>query len=736
MNFKYFNKVLLLLFLGALVFANKQAFCMNGEGPQFGNIAQTGTEDTETININGELLMAIRHHDLEKVKEIICKNPELINSNLYYNLFGREGYWAPTINFAVEYSSLLIIKFLLENGAYLDLDLENSNGSTPLQLIIRKGYHEFNLPITQLLLQYGANPHNVELTTKEEEMEGEFPLLEDRHTAEILAKLGVDMSCEDQLIPTIKEIRSIIYDGDHDEYDFRSITERIKLIDFLINIGVDLNPCDCGIGTKHKILTNINKAIDEVNEFLPGERNFFQNTVKDLQSLLDKFYKNGANFGSTDKSLNTELLNLSTKLNNLTHSTDLKKLEENKAKQEEAAKNPESKPENKPEEKTIYQILKFDLKNILEKTIMCQGGIPEEIMDISKNIKDIIETNQSYDQITPYDKLMALSYLSGIKFVNQKGELLYLITDLEITKSLKHVPLNYDFFYDKGCKYLKCRVLEFRDEETKDINGKTASQAMSNYQKFTPVLFERLWQKLFKPKWTTSPDRQKNNLSIEPKEQLTSILFDNPKNEDLFFLGRIIPITKENKTNLYKSFRNNKFHKKFVNSCSLFTLLYCQPHEVSRNKDCSTSNIDILPFDIIAKIVSYTKGKLAKTENDPIFEVCTTIDDDASFLPSRNILSKEVANNKKEKTPKKTEYNQGDDIDISQEYGSYTPEENGTLFSNANHTYTVPENLDNNDTNYTVPENPDLYIDNLLENINNTEQENTEFDIHQDWTFH
>jgi hypothetical protein len=234
---------------------------------------------------------------------------------------------------------------------------------------------------------------------------------------------------------------------------------------------------------------------------------------------------------------------------------------------------------------------------------------------------------------------MALSYLAGVKFVNQKGELLFLMTKTKtfdyLEDYVKYIPFNYDFLFDDNCKYLRARVLELRNKKMLDITGKTINIAMSNYQEFTPILFERDWQKLFKTK---------DNCSIEPKENLKSILF-NPKSEFLATAGKIITITEENiTTDPDKSYRNNKFHKKFVNSCSLFSLLAGESKQrrieiCNKAKKFKLTNPTKMPLDIVAKIISYTDGTLAngtKVAKDP--KTDEILNPDASYLPSRNIL--------------------------------------------------------------------------------------------------
>jgi hypothetical protein len=561
--------------------------------------------DNPVIN---ELVSAIKNNNFDKVKEIINKNPKLVNAKL------------KSIHYPCEYDRLLniaannlqITKFLLENGA--NPDLEDSACQLPIEVTIDLDIQD-KLSIIQLFIKYGSELNIIKLvdkfTDENDEIVSTRPRI-DRKTAEIFAKMGVDMSDEDLLIPTLELMEDEIEKSYNDNQKaFDNTKECIKFIDLLINIGVNLHPYNWFTKDgEHKILKLIHETLFKTNNFvktlenilknnsqLPAQqeknieinkkKNFYLYVINNLKFLLNKSYINGADFDSIDKSLNTELLKLSENLNKLTNTANSEKLEKNLT-----------------TEKTIYQILKLDIKNIFQKTIERQDDVPEEITTIVDKIKDIIKTNKN---VSPYDKLITLSYLSGVKFVNQKGELLYLITKTkdydDLVNYVKYIPFNYDFFFDDNCKYLRARVLELRNENTRDITGKTINIAMSNYQEFTPILFERDWQKLFKTK---------DNCSIEPKENLKSILF-NPKSEFLATNRKIIPITENNITNdPDKSYRYNEFHKKFVNSCSLFSLLTGESKQQEIDLLNKTKEPTKMPLDVVAKIVGYTDGTLKK----------------------------------------------------------------------------------------------------------------------------
>jgi hypothetical protein len=270
MNFKYFKKLLFLLLLGALVFTSSQTLCMDIDT----NIEEKETNNNNPVIINDELVDAIRENNLDKVKEIITENPKLVNAKLK-NIY-EENHWDIPLNLAIYFEKLQITKFLLENGA--DPDLIDSDEETPLKLAINLE-SETKLPIIQLLIKYGADPNIIKFTdetlSENNEIESITTTL-DLQTAKIFTKMGVDMSEEDLLIPTLELMTIEIEDALHGNREAANhINKRIHFINFIINIGVDLNPDDCFTQYgKHKILILINRTIKLANDFAKKLENF------------------------------------------------------------------------------------------------------------------------------------------------------------------------------------------------------------------------------------------------------------------------------------------------------------------------------------------------------------------------------------------------------------------------------------------------------------------------------
>lgn len=100
-----------------------------------------------------ELLKSISKHNYSQIRQIIDKNPVLLNSQTLQKK------WTPLM-WAVKKEYIKEVKLLLELGA--DPNIKAYGGNTALLESIslsRTSNKDYNVKITELLLKYGANPN-------------------------------------------------------------------------------------------------------------------------------------------------------------------------------------------------------------------------------------------------------------------------------------------------------------------------------------------------------------------------------------------------------------------------------------------------------------------------------------------------------------------------------------------------------------------------------------------------
>ena len=90
---------------------------------------------------------AIRKGDLKKIKELLNKQPNLMQ------IVDERG--STPLLLATYYGHLEVAKFILENGA--EVDAKDSSGNTALMGVCFKGYKE----IAEVLVRSGANVNHV-----------------------------------------------------------------------------------------------------------------------------------------------------------------------------------------------------------------------------------------------------------------------------------------------------------------------------------------------------------------------------------------------------------------------------------------------------------------------------------------------------------------------------------------------------------------------------------------------
>uniref|UniRef100_A0A7C1CFG8 Zinc-ribbon domain-containing protein n=1 Tax=Thermofilum adornatum TaxID=1365176 RepID=A0A7C1CFG8_9CREN len=99
------------------------------------------------MDIDKELIKAVKSRDIKKVKELLEKGA---NPN------AKDGDEKTPLHYAAEKGSVDIAKLLINKGA--NVNAKSCDGFTPLHVAAMKG----NLPVVELLLESGADPNAID----------------------------------------------------------------------------------------------------------------------------------------------------------------------------------------------------------------------------------------------------------------------------------------------------------------------------------------------------------------------------------------------------------------------------------------------------------------------------------------------------------------------------------------------------------------------------------------------
>jgi len=466
-------------------------------------------------------------------------------------------------DWAIKNAKKRILQYVIKQYGY-DINKLNFDWNTPLQTLMRKPYSKTNSDIIKICINSGAD---INIANRYNNTPISSAIKHKKfNDAKILLENGAQLNNIYQNNPQHNNITYLLIDKKQLDLLKLCIKNGLKLdIDKEV-IQPTIFPHQNQTTTVRALLTELVKnELVEVNNigglrtFRYGVNDHDDNSdIKEIQEFIKKNVENQQN-------LRRQLSNLSKTLRKETFTDEIK---------------------------TIDQIMSDDQGVILGKTLQKKDFTCNQVATYENYSKKIKELILKEDNLPTYDKLLALSYLVGVKLVTPGGKLEKLIDNTTATADyFKKIPFNYDFFHNSRLKYLRNFELDSTYTiKLKDINGKTISEAMYNYHSCFPCLFVKEYTKF------ASGNKAHYGTSKQITQDFKNIMYGkiHNLNKDNKFIQKIVPISFE-KTDL--SYKHNKFHKKFVNTATLFSIL--------------GQHLE-LPLDAIAHIISYTDGTLTK----------------------------------------------------------------------------------------------------------------------------
>jgi len=492
------------------------------------------------------------------------------------------------LHLAATSKNLKAVEYLIKKG--FDVNAQDKSGNTPLFLLSKLwlGYNHDQrrnqvnsiINIAKLLIENGAiiNTIHTKETFRSQTTTTPFSMaMREKHyeLAELLAANGADVN------------RNVDHVWFHSKY--RSNSEFSEFDNFIIKNGLtfDFYERENKLIRKIEYLKKILDKTQHIEQHSTNEQAIIEGINQSIVPPLKKYFHHNSfsqlvqrmQQKSTNESYAQKMIQF---IQNQIHSLDKQKtfLEEHLT---------SLRQHNKPMF-NLYQnsITMYKLQDKLRKFVkyIAKEGPSYSIEQkekrtgfINRLITDIRHLVLN-DQLSAYHKLIILDYMAEldltgtIRLINDKLDYNIRIDWINL---LKKIPFNYDLLSSRNLSDLReiaCNLYNKRNElniiQTRDINGKTFLESAFNHIPWVNHLLNKNWNLFF------TEDTNELGTPQQIKPLLKNLLMGRLSQQEVIehpfvktIAQRIMPL----QIGGNQSYKQNPYHKNFINWCSIFSLL-------------------------------------------------------------------------------------------------------------------------------------------------------------------